>query len=103
MNMEKEEFLKALWSGDFDLLYEFSDVINLEEGFNMYYICKKCDYKTRHVSTFDYMGKIDSAIADHLWENHRSEVVKATLVYEGKKIAAAEGQKNLDNFQEVKA
>ncbi len=96
--MDKDEFLKALWSGDFKLLYELCDIVNLAEGENMYYKCSLCNYETKHVTSYDNLEKIDYLIADHLWEKHRSEVVNHTLDYESKKIGSAKNQTKLDDI-----
>jgi hypothetical protein len=94
--LEKSEFLKVLWTGDFKVFFELADSVNIDKGENIYHTCHLCNYVTKTAHTFEELAPVDDAIANHLWEKHREEATRAVRKYESGKIASARGQMKLD-------
>ena len=91
--MNKKEFMDLFLDETYNLFFELADTPDLDKG-TAYHQCKFCDYKTRSVNIND-LYEVDSAIAGHIWGNHRGMAVKKAMEYQSGKIAKKDGQKSL--------
>ena len=96
--MNKKEFMGLFLNDDtYILFFELADTPDLDKE-TAYHQCKFCDYKTRSVNIND-LDEVDSAIAGHIWNNHREIAVKKAMEYKSRKIAKTDGQKTLDEVE----
>ena len=91
--MNKKEFTDLFLDETYNLFFELADTPDLDKG-TAYHQCKFCDYRTRSVNIND-LYEVDSAIAGHIWGNHRGMAVKKAMEYQSGKIAKKDGQKSL--------
>ncbi len=97
--MNRDEVIEMITSDD-NLIVRFCTTENLDKGEDMYNVCEFCKYHTKHVVS-DNIDMIDIEIARHLYNNHRSAVLKKIYEYQLEKIASAPGQKTLDMLEAV--
>ncbi len=92
--MNRKEVIDAIIS-DINLMVRFCTTENLDKGEDVYIVCDFCKYHTKHV-LYDRIDTIDDEIARHLYDKHRSEVIKMIYEYRAEKIASAPGQQRLE-------
>ena len=97
VKMNKNEFMDLFLDDTYNLFFELADTPDLDKPI-AYHQCKFCDYKTRSVNIND-LDEVDSAIAGHIWNNHREIAVKKAMEYKSRKIAKTDGQKTLDEVK----
>jgi hypothetical protein len=97
--MNRDEVIETITS-DINLMVRFCTTENLDKGEDVYIVCDFCKYHTKHV-IYDNIDTIDDEIARHLYDRHRSAVLKKIYEYQSEKIASAPGQKTLDMLEAV--
>jgi len=80
---------------DICLIVRFCETVNIDKGEDLYNVCDLCGYRTKHVISDD-MSVIDEEIARHLYNRHRSVVLKKIYDYQAEKTANAPGQQRLE-------
>ena len=91
---DRTKFIDTITS-NVDLIVRFCSTENVEKGEDLYNVCDFCNYSTIHVVS-DNMITIDIQIASHLYDKHRSEMIKKVNEYESERIANAPGQQRLE-------
>ena len=91
---DRTKFIDTITS-NVDLIVRFCSTENVEKGEDLYNVCDLCNYQTMHVVS-DNMITIDIQIAGHLYDKHRSEMIKKVNEYESERIANAPGQQRLE-------
>jgi len=91
---DKNKYVDIITS-NVDLIVRFCSAENVDKGEDLYNVCDFCNYRTMHVVS-DNMITIDIQIASHLYDKHRSEMIKKVNEYEAERIANAPGQQRLE-------
>ncbi len=94
--MEKSEFVGILHDRQWRNFYFFAGTENVKKGENVYHWCGFCSYATGKTKPGGSSDRIDRQIANHLWENHRSEATKIALEMKAQQLASRPGQTKLE-------